>query len=94
MVQAILITFLLNLTSGAFLTTTLLGIIPLVGALDTIMIALIMGFVIGVVYPEILASSAVGFVLGFGTMMLELGAYVFSGAAGIHIALAPVMPRK
>ena len=94
LVQAILITFLLNLISGAFLTTTLPGIIPLVGALGTILIALIRGFVIGVVYPEILASSAVGFALGFGTLILELSAYVFSGAAGIHIALAPIMPGR
>jgi hypothetical protein len=94
LVQAIMITFLVNLTSGAFLTTTLPGIIPLVGALGTIAVTLMRGFVIGVVYPEILASSVAGFVLGVGTMILELGAYVFSGAAGIHIALAPIMPSR
>ena len=94
LVQAILMTFLLNLTSGAFLTTTLPGIVPLVGALGTITITWMRGFVIGVVYPEILASSVAGFVLGVGTMILELGAYVFSGAAGIHIALAPIMPSR
>jgi hypothetical protein len=94
LVQAVLITFLLNLASGAFLTTTLPGIIPLVGALGTITITLFRGFIIGVTYPEILASSAVGFALGLGTMILELGAYVFSGAAGIYITLAPVMPRR
>ena len=94
LLQAVLITFLLNLTTGAFLTTTLPGIIPLVGAFGTIAITLLRGFVIGVTYPEILASSAAGFALGFGTMILELGAYVFSGAAGIYIALAPIMPRR
>jgi uncharacterized membrane protein SpoIIM required for sporulation len=94
LLQAVLITFLLNLTTGAFLTTTLPGIIPLVGALGTVAVTLLRGFVIGVTYPEILASSAAGFALGFGTMILELGAYVFSGAAGIHIALAPIMPRR
>jgi hypothetical protein len=92
--QAILITFLVNLITGAFLTTTLPGIIPLIGAVGTIAITLIRGFVLGVVYPEILASSIGGFALGFGTMVLELGAYVFSGAAGIHVALAPVMPNR
>ncbi len=45
-------------------------------------------------YPEVLASSVAGFTLGVGTMILELGAYVFSGAAGIHIALAPIMPSR
>lgn len=94
LVQAVLFTFLFNLASGAFLTTTLPGIIPLVGALGTITITLFRGFIIGVTYPEILASSAVGFALGLGTMILELGAYVFSGAAGIYITLAPVMPRR
>ena len=94
LLQAVLITFLVNLTSGAFLTTTLPGIIPLVGALGTIAITLLRGFVIGVTYPEILASSVAGFTLGFGTLVLEWGAYVFSGAAGIHIALAPIMPRR
>jgi hypothetical protein len=92
--QAVLFTFLFNLASGAFLTTTLPGIIPLVGALGTITITLFRGFIIGVTYPEILASSAAGFALGLGTMILELGAYVFSGAAGIYITLAPVMPRR
>jgi hypothetical protein len=94
LLQAVLITFLVNLTTGAFVTTTLPGIVPLVGALGTIAITLIRGFIIGVTYPEILASSLAGFALGFGTMILELGAYVFSGAAGIHIALAPIMPRR
>lgn len=94
LVHAVLITFLVNLTSGAFLTTTLPGIIPLVGALGTILVTLLRGFVIGIVYPDLLSSSAGGFALGFGTMILELGAYVFSGAAGIHIALAPIMPKR
>jgi uncharacterized membrane protein SpoIIM required for sporulation len=29
-----------------------------------------------------------------GTLLLELGAYVFSGTAGINIALAPLMPQR
>ena len=94
LVQAILITFLLNLSTGAFLSTTLPGNIPLIGALGTVTITLFRGFIIGVTYPAVLASSAAGFVLGMGTMILELGAYVFSGAAGINIALAPIMPKR
>ncbi len=94
LVQAVVITFLFNLVSGAFLTTTLPGIVPLVGALGTISIALFRGFIIGMIYPEILASSVTGFVVGMGTVILELGAYVFSGAAGIYISLAPLMPRR
>ncbi len=94
LLQAVLITFLVNLTSGAFLTTTLPGVIPIVGALGPIAVSLIRGFVIGVTYPQVLSSSPGGFALGFGTMILELGAYVFSGAAGIHIALSTVRPKR
>jgi uncharacterized membrane protein SpoIIM required for sporulation len=94
LVQAILITLVVNLTIGAFLTTTLPGVVPLVGALGTVAITLLRGLVIGVTYPEVLSSSAAGLVLGLGTMILELGAYVFSGAAGINIALAPILPGR
>jgi len=94
LVKAILVTFLVNLTSGAFLTTTLPGIVPLVGSLGTIAVTVLRGFVVGITYPEVLSSSFGGFALGLGTMILELGAYVFSGAAGINIALAPILPRR
>jgi hypothetical protein len=93
-VKAILVTFLVNLTTGAFMTTTVPGIVPLVGSLGTIAVTLLRGFVIGIIYPEVLSSSFGGFALGFGTMILELGAYVLSGAAGINIALAPILPRR
>ena len=94
LVGAILMTLLVNLTVGAFLTTTLPGIVPLVGALGIIAVTCIRGFTIGIVYTEILSTSPAGFALGLGTLILELGAYVFSGAAGINIALAPILPRK
>jgi uncharacterized membrane protein SpoIIM required for sporulation len=94
LVKAILVTFLVNLTSGAFLTTTLPGIVPLVGSLGTIAVTVLRGFVVGITYPEVLSSSFGGFAIGLGTMILELGAYVFSGAAGINIALAPILPRR
>jgi uncharacterized membrane protein SpoIIM required for sporulation len=94
LLKAILVTFLVNLTTGAFLTTTLPGIVPLVGSLGTIAVTVLRGFVVGVTYPEVLSSSPAGFALGVGTMILELGAYVFSGAAGINIALAPILPRR
>jgi len=94
LLKAILVTFLVNLTTGAFLTTTLPGIVPLIGSLGTIAVTLLRGFMIGVTYPEVLSSSPSAFALGFGTMILELGAYVFSGAAGINIALAPILPKR
>jgi hypothetical protein len=94
LLRAILVTFLVNLTTGAFLTTTLPGIAPLVGSLGTIAVTLLRGFVVGIAYPEVLSSSPAGLALGLGTMILELGAYVFSGAAGINIAFAPILPRR
>jgi uncharacterized membrane protein SpoIIM required for sporulation len=94
LLKAILVTFLVNLTTGAFLTTTLPGIVPLIGSLGTIAVTLLRGFVVGITCPEVLSSSPGAFALGLGTMILELGAYVFSGAAGINIALAPILPRR
>jgi len=94
LLSAILMTFLYNLTVGAFLTTTLPGIVPLIGVLGVAAVTFLRGFVVGITYPEILASNPVGLALGMGTMILELGAYVFSGAAGVNIALAPILPRR
>lgn len=94
LLTAILMTFVLNLTTGAFLTTTLPGIVPLIGALGVVAVTVARGFAIGVVYPQVLAASPAGLALGLGTMILELAAYVFSGAAGINIALAPIQPSR
>ena len=92
--KAIVATFLVNFTVGAFLTTTLPGIIPFVGALLVVVVTLVRGFSIGVTYPDILAASPSSFAVGMGTLILELGAYVFSSAAGISIALAPLLPER
>jgi len=94
LLTAILVTVAVNLTMGAFLTTTLPGIVPILGVLGVVAVTCVRGFVIGVVYPEVLAASPAAFALGLGTLILELGAYVFSGAAGINIALAPILPRR
>jgi len=94
LMNAILVTLLLNLITGAFLTTTLPGVIPVIGALGTVAVTVLRGFVIGIIYPQVLGASPAGFALGFGTMVLELGAYVFSGAAGINISLAPLLPTR
>ena len=94
LLTAIVMTFLYNLAVGAFLTTTLPGIVPLIGSLGIAAVSFLRGFVVGITYPEILASTPAGFALGMGTMILELGAYVFSGAAGVNIALAPILPRR
>jgi len=92
--QAVLSTFLINLAVGAFLSTTLLGVVPMLGLFAVMGITLWRGFVVGITYPVVLATSFGAFIVGFGTMLLELGAYVFSGAAGINIALAPIFPGR
>jgi hypothetical protein len=94
LINAIVITILVNLSIGAFLTTTLPGVVPLLGAFGTAAITLLRGLVVGITYPEVLALSPAAFALGLGTLILELGAYVFSGAAGVNIALAPILPRR
>jgi hypothetical protein len=94
LLKAIIATFLVNFALGAFLTTTLPGIIPFLGALVIAAVSLARGFTIGATYPEVLAASPASFLVGMGTLILELGAYVFSGAAGINVALAPLFPRR
>lgn len=94
LVNAIVLAFMVNLTAGAFLTTTLPGTIPLIGAFVTIVVTLFRGFGIGITYPAVLGASPVAFVLGLGTLILELSAYVFSGAAGINIALSAAFPKR
>jgi len=94
LVSAILLTFAVNLASGAFASTTLPGVVPLLGALGIVAVTFSRGLLIGLTYPEVMSLSFPTFLVAVGTMTLELGAYVFSGAAGINIALAPVFPRR
>jgi len=94
LVYAILLTFAVNLTSGAFTSTTLPGVVPLLGALGIAAVTAYRGIMIGLTYPEVMSISYETFLVAVGTMILELGAYVFSGAAGINIALSSVFPRR
>lgn len=94
LVSAILLTFAVNLTIGAFASTTLPGVVPLLGALGIVAVTVSRGVMIGLTYPEVMSLSFPTFLVAVGTMILELGAYVFSGAAGINIALASVFPRR
>lgn len=94
LVEAILATFLWNFVVGAFLTTTLPGVVPGLGAVAIGSVTLMRGFTVGVTYPDVLAESPAMFVLGMGTLILELGGYVFSSAAGINIAIAPLFPKR
>ncbi|MCW4033452.1 MAG: stage II sporulation protein M [Candidatus Bathyarchaeota archaeon] len=97
---AIIYTFTINLLSGAFLTTTLPGAIPLLGAIISITVSAFRGFMIGALFTYAASlnsevSAEFGWaLLSLGTMILELGAYVFSAAAGINISLSTMFPER
>jgi len=94
LLAAIAFTFLVNLSSGAFFSTTFLGVVPLLGCGGISLVTIYRGFSLGVVYHAVLAQSPAAFALGVGTLILELGGYVFSGAAGIALSLATIFPKR
>ena len=91
---AVAFTFLVNLSVGAFATTTLPGLIPLAGGVGSVAVTGLRGFIIGAVYYYAFSVSVPYTILAMGTAILELGAYVFSAAAGINISLSAVFPRR
>lgn len=91
---AIASTFLVNLTLGAFASTTLPGVIPLVGGLGSAAVSALRGLLIGMTYYYAFGVSTGYTVVALGTAILELGAYVFSAAAGINISLSTLYPRR
>lgn len=96
LILAIAYTFSINLLGGAFATTTLPGVIPLIGGVGSMLISGVRGFLLGAVfqYAEIYQVSPGYTVLVVGTLILELGAYVFSAAAGVNISLSTVFPSR
>ena len=91
---AIAFTFLLNLSIGAFVYTTLIGVIPILGGVGSVAVTGLRGFVIGLTYYYAFRVSIGYTVVALGTLILELGAYVFSAAAGINISLSAIFPRR
>jgi hypothetical protein len=91
---AIAYTFLVNTVSGAFTSTTLPGMIPLIGAGILGGITAIRGIIVGMIYYYAFTVSIGYMIVALGTAILELGAYVFSAAAGINISLAPIFPQR
>ena len=97
---AILYTFIVNLSAGAFATTTLPGIIPLIGAAISGVVTIFRGFIIGALFTyaasiETEAQIGIGWmIVALGTLILELGAYVFSATAGINLSLSSVFPNR
>lgn len=97
---AISYTFIVNLSAGAFATTTLPGIIPLIGAAISGVVTIFRGFIIGALFTyaasiETEAPVGIGWmIVALGTLILELGAYVFSATAGINLSLSSVFPNR
>ena len=83
----ILYTFGFNLIVGAFLSTTLPGIIFFLPYLITVFRA----WIVGVIFYGIMPTS-LHMALFYGTFILEFGGYVFSAAAGINIGLSLLNP--
>lgn len=91
---AIAYTFFINLSIGAFVTTTLPGVIPLIGGVGSIAVTTFRGGIVGMIYYYAFKVSMGYSVLLVGTAILELGAYVFSATAGINISLATIFPKR
>lgn len=83
----ILYTFGFNLIVGAFLSTTLPGIIFFLPYLITVFRA----WIVGVLFYGTMPTS-LHMALFYGTFILEFGGYVFSSAAGINIGLSLLNP--
>lgn len=96
LILAIAYTFSINLLGGAFATTTLPGVIPFIGGVVSMLISGVRGFLLGAVfqYAGIYQISPGYTALVIGTLILELGAYVFSAAAGVNISLSTVFPSR
>jgi hypothetical protein len=92
--QAIIFTFLYNLISGAFLSTTLPGLLPFIGAIFISLVTFLRGLMIGITYYEIFENFNLLTIVALGTLFLELSAYVFSASAGINISLSIIFPEK
>jgi uncharacterized membrane protein SpoIIM required for sporulation len=57
------------------------------------------GFIIGAIftYAASMESEVIGYgwgILALGTLILELGAYVFSAVAGVNISLSTIFPSR
>ncbi|NIQ33674.1 MAG: hypothetical protein GTN80_08570, partial [Nitrososphaeria archaeon] len=70
---AIAYTFLVNLSSGAFASTTLPGVIPLLGGVGSAAVTGLRGFIIGAIfsYAGVFEISTGYTVLTVGTLILE-----------------------
>jgi len=85
----ILYTFGFNLVMGAFVSTTLTGLVFIL----PYMIAVWRSFLIGILVAD-MDPSLVMSVIFYGTFVLEFGAYCVSSAIGADIGLALLWPSR
>lgn len=85
----IIYTFLFNLIFGAFLSTTLPGVVFFL----PILINIYRAWFVGVVFYGF-TSSTVGGIVFLLTLLFEFGGYVFSSVAGIVIGLSLLFPKR
>lgn len=85
----ILYTFLFNLIVGAFVSTTLTGIVLFL----PLIITMFRAWFVGVVFHGFLASPLFTIVFA-GTFILEFGAYVLSASVGTNVGCALIFPER
>ncbi|CAG0961558.1 hypothetical protein ARNL5_00948 [Anaerolineae bacterium] len=85
----ILYTFGFNLVFGAFMSTTVMGVVFFLPYL----IAVWRSFIIGVLVYG-MDSSPVMSVIFYGTFILEFGAYCVSSAIGMDLGLSLIWPSR
>lgn len=85
----ILYTFSFNLIFGAFISTTITGII----FFFPILISMYRAWFVGVVFYGF-ATSPVAAVVFLLTLFLEFGGYILSSVAGINIGLSIIFPGR
>jgi len=87
--QAILYTFGFNFVSGSFFATVLTGIfVPL-----PLFVMIERGIMIGLLYGDTTGSTWY-YIIFYGTLILEFGAYVLSTSAGVNIGLSYLFPKR
>lgn len=85
----ILYTFGFNLVFGAFLSTTVMGLVFFFPYL----VAVWRSFIIGILVAD-MDSSPVMAVIFYGTFILEFGAYCISSAIGTDLGLSVLWPSR
>lgn len=88
--KAVFLTFLFNFFWGAFLTTTLVGLIFFLPFL----VSFLRGFFIGLAFSGNLFLSPYYFILFLGTMIFEFFAYTLSSSYGTLLGLSFIFPHK